>query len=151
MFHVWLPSAPLFIQRAKTSSVGCVYSCAGAREDTSDASATLAESDAMPRGVATRVPASADQKAAQIITAARFWTSRKGCPSHALQHLQPSAQGAPPEVGALVEPPNNTGCHHDGLPRAARGARGGAVAGGTRLRAKQHELAVRHVQHLLEF
>ena len=65
----------------------------------------------MPRGVATRGPASADQdlSLAAELTAARFWTSRKGCPSHA---LQPSSAFSPgrPKVSALWWS-HPTGCH----------------------------------------
>ena len=112
----------------------------------------------MPRGVATRVPASADQRSPnahqicqyyyELVTVLRVWT-RKGCPSARL-----SAIFSPcPEyrrLGASQQP------YHGLLPPSVpRAARGGAVAGGARRRAKQHELAVlrlsigRHVQRVL--
>ena len=115
-------------------------------EDTSDASATLAESDAGARCACWLAPMISPKTlgfANIIVTVLRVWT-RKGCPS-----ARPSAIFSPCPVsafGATQQP------YHGLLPPSVpRAARGGAVAGGARLRAKQHELAVRHVQHLLEF
>ena len=114
----------------------------------------------MPRGVATRVLASADQRSPnahqicqyyyELVTVLRVWT-RKGCPS-----ARPSAIFSPcPEyrrLGASQQP------YHGLLPPSVpRAARGGAVAGGARRRAKQHELALlrlsigRHVQRVLRY
>ena len=122
-----------------------------AARDTSDASATLAESDAGARCVCWLAPMISPKTlgfANIIVTVLRVWT-RKGCPSARL-----SAIFSPcPEyrrLGASQQP------YHGLLPPSVpRAARGGAVAGGARRRAKQHELAVlrlsigRHVQRVL--
>jgi len=106
------------------------------------------------RGLGARVLASADDqpKNARICqynsnSSARL--DKKGLPFRTpFSHLQPlprvSAFGATQQQYHGFLPPS--------VPRAARG---GAVAGGARLRAKQHELAVlrlsigRHVQRML--
>ena len=122
-----------------------------AARDTSDASATLAESDAGARCACWLAPISPVETLgfAKINSNSSARLDKEGLPFRTpLSHLQPLPSIS--AFGATQQP------YHGFLPPSVpRAARGGAVAGGARRRAKQHELAVlrlsigRHVHRML--